>query len=66
MGCNRFRIVVEGEWDGLTASAFPDLRLERAGGATVLSTGGIDQAALDGILDRLRAVGAVLVSLDRS
>jgi hypothetical protein len=64
--CNTYRIVVDGELDELTAAAFSDLALVRADGRTVLSTGDIDQAALNGILDRLRAVGAVLVGLDRS
>jgi hypothetical protein len=63
---NTYRIVVDGELDQLTAAAFRDLRLACDHGMTVMWTDAIDQAALNGILDRLRAVGAVLVALDRS
>jgi hypothetical protein len=61
-----YRIVVEGEMDDLTAAAFCDLRLVSDHGTTVMWTTAVDQAALNGILDRLRAVGAVLVGLERS
>lgn len=61
-----YRIVVEGEFDDLTAAAFPDLDCTCAEGMTVLQTDAVDQAALGGILDRLRSVGATLVSLGRS
>ncbi len=61
-----YRVIVEGELDELTAAAFSDLPIVCTGGLTVMSTGVVDQAALNGILDRLRAVGAVLVGLERS
>jgi hypothetical protein len=63
---NTYRIVVEGELDELTAVAFSDLRMVCDHGMTVMWAEAVDQAALNGILDRLRAVGAVLVALDRS
>jgi hypothetical protein len=61
-----YRIVVEGEFDDLTAAAFPDLACVCEDGMTVLQTDAVDQAALSGILDRLRSVGATLVSLGRA
>ena len=61
-----YRIVIEGEFDDLTAAAFPDLACACADGMTGLQTDAVDQAALSGILDRLRSVGAALVSLGRS
>jgi hypothetical protein len=60
-----YRIVVEAEFDDLTMAAFDDLSVERAEGVTVLETRQIDQAALDGVLDRLRLIGARLVELRR-
>ncbi len=61
-----YRIVIEGEFDDLTAAAFPDVACSCEDGMTVLQTDAVDQAALSGILDRLRSVGAVLVSLGRA
>lgn len=60
-----YRITIEGEIDDLTADAFPDVQVWRGDGITVLATGPVDQPALNGLLDRLRQVGASLVALER-
>ena len=61
-----YRITIEGELDDLATAAFPDLTVERASGATVLRTDLLDQAALNGVLDRLRLIGASLIEVRRS
>lgn len=61
-----YRITIEGEVDDLTASAFPDVDLERSRGVTVLATSPVDQSALHGLLDRLRQLGVALVALERA
>jgi hypothetical protein len=58
-----YEVVIAGEFDPASASAFDDVSIERRPGRTVLSTADIDQAALNGLLDRLRMIGAVLISL---
>lgn len=60
-----YRITIEGEFDEVTAGAFPDVEVRRGDGVTVLATGVVDQPALNGLLDRLRQVGAALVALER-
>lgn len=60
MSPNRYMIVIEGELDALSAYAFDDVALERCDGRTLLRTHEVDQAGLNGVLDRLRAIGAVL------
>jgi len=61
----RYSIVIEGELDALAAHAFDDVALERSDGRTRLQTAEVDQAGLNGVLDRLRAIGAVLHNVDR-
>jgi hypothetical protein len=61
-----YRITIEGELDDVTMAAFPDMTVERAAGVSVLHTMQLDQAALDGVLDRLRMVGASLIELRRA
>ena len=61
-----YRITVEGEFDDVTAAMFRDLTVESGAGHTSLLTRGVDQAGLNGVLDRLRLIGASLVSLDRA
>jgi hypothetical protein len=61
-----YRIIIDGELDDLSAAAFADLDVERGRGATVLRTEPIDQAALNGVLDRLRLIGAALVEVRRA
>lgn len=60
-----YRITVEGEFDEVTTSMFRDLEIDCGAGRTSLRTREVDQAGLNGVLDRLRMIGAVLVSLDR-
>ena len=60
-----YRITIEGELDDLSVVAFPDLVVERGDGRTILRTSSVDQAGLNGVLDRLRMIGAVLVGLER-
>ena len=61
-----YRITVEGEFDDVTASMFRDLAVSKGHGSTSLVTKAVDQAGLNGVLDRLRLIGASLVSLDRA
>jgi hypothetical protein len=65
MMLSHYVVIVDGEFDDGTAASFGDLGVERGSGRTTLRTGPIDQAALNGVLDRLRLVGAVLVMVDR-
>ena len=58
-------ITIEGELDDASAASFPELAVQRGNGRTVLRTGALDQAGLNGVLDRLRMIGAVLVGLER-
>jgi hypothetical protein len=60
-----YRIIVEGEFDDVTAAGFPDVDLRRANGRTTLIGEPMDQQGLNGLLDRLRQLGVALVSLDR-
>ncbi len=61
-----YRITIEGELDDLSTSVFPDVAVERYSGSTVLQTSPLDQAALNGVLDRLRLIGAALVEVRRA
>ena len=61
-----YRITIEGELDDLSTSVFPDVAVERCSGSTVLQTTTLDQAALNGVLDRLRLIGAALVEVRRA
>ncbi|MEN9645553.1 MAG: hypothetical protein RL238_2222 [Actinomycetota bacterium] len=65
MHTSTYRITVEGEFDTVTASMFDDLSISTGAGRTSLITAEVDQAGLNGVLDRLRFIGAALVSLDR-
>ena len=62
---NTYCITIEGELDDVAAAAFPDLHLDRAEGTTRLRTAALDQAGLNGLLDRLRMIRADLVSVVR-
>jgi hypothetical protein len=65
MGTSQYRIEVEGELDPTSSERFADVHVQAGGGRTVLNTDLIDQAGLDGILDRLRSLGVALVALER-
>jgi len=60
-----YRVIVEGEFDDVTAAGFPDVGLQRANGRTTLISEPMDQQGLNGLLDRLRQLGVGLLSLDR-
>jgi hypothetical protein len=63
MTCTRYRLVVRGRLSERLASAFEGLAVEPGNGQTALS-GCFDQSQLHGVLDRLRALGIELVSLN--
>ena len=65
MTTSSYRIVVDGEFDEVTAAGFPETELVPAAGRTTLYTPCVDQAGLCGLLDRLRNVGVDLVALER-
>jgi hypothetical protein len=59
----RYRVVVRGRLTQRLASAFDGLTIEPGKGCTALSGCHLDQAALHGVLDRLRALGIELESV---
>jgi hypothetical protein len=62
-----YQIRVSGHLDSRWAAAFADLRLTREqDGTTVISGIGDDQAALHGLLRKVRDLGLPLVSVTRS
>ena len=58
-----YRIVLKGELGDDFQVLFEGLRLERAGGETVL-TGALDQAQLGGVIARVQNLGIELVSIE--
>ena len=60
----RYRVIVRGRLSDRLASAFEGLTVEPADGETALSGCFVDQAQLHGVLDRLRALGIELVSVN--
>ena len=64
MGSHRYRIVVSGRLGKFTREIFEDLCVDYDGPNTGL-TGDLDQAALNGVLNRLMAFGIELVALSR-
>jgi hypothetical protein len=60
----RYEIRIAGELDATAATAFAGLSLATSGGITVLR-GEFDQAALHGLLERIRALGLDLVDVRR-
>lgn len=59
-----YRLVVRGRLSDRLASAFDGLDVEPGEGQTVLSGRFLDQSQLYGVLDRLRALGIEIVSLN--
>jgi hypothetical protein len=59
----RYRILVRGEFDEITAASFEDVALSRSDGVTTLHTGELDQAGLFGLLQRIQTVRADLLAL---
>jgi hypothetical protein len=60
----RYEVRIAGELDATAATAFAGLSLAAAHGITVLR-GELDQAALHGLLERIRALGLDLVDVRR-
>jgi len=59
-----YRLVVRGRLSERLASGFDGLTVETGEGQTVLSGRFLDQSQLHGVLDRLRALGIELVSVN--
>jgi len=59
-----YQLVVRGRLSDRLASAFDGLTVESGDGQTVLSGRFLDQSQLHGVLDRLRALGIELVSVN--
>ena len=64
MSPTRYRVVVRGRLSNRLASAFEGLTVEPGEGQTSLSGCFVDQAQLHGVLDRVRALGIELVSVN--
>jgi len=58
-----YRIVVRSELSDRYASAFEGMQMEAKNGRTILTGEVMDQRHLFGILDRLNALGLVLLSV---
>ena len=63
MSTRRYRIVVAGELDDDWCASLGDVTVECDEGRTTLLTRPIDQAALNGLLERLRMLGMELITL---
>jgi hypothetical protein len=61
---SRYRVVVRGHLGEHLASAFDSLQIESKAGASSLTGTFADQAALHGLLDRLRDLGIAIVSVN--
>jgi hypothetical protein len=61
----RYDVRVVGPWVPTVAADFPDLEVTYAGAAVVLSAD-LDQAALHGLLERLRVHGIELIEVKRA
>ena len=61
---SRYRVVVRGHLGEHLACAFDSLELESQGGESSLTGSFQDQAALYGLLDRLRDLGISIVSVN--
>ena len=61
----RYEIRVAGQLDETTAAAFAGLDVAVRGTVTVI-TGQLDQAALHGLLERIRSLGLELVEARRA
>lgn len=64
MSPRTYRVVVRGRLSDRFADGFDDVISTHAGPDTVLEGPYVDQSQLHGLLDRLRALGIEIVSLD--
>ncbi len=62
-GPRRYRITIRGQIPEQSASMFEDMITEPGAGVTTLVGVLVDQAQMYGLLDRLRALGAELISV---
>ena len=60
----RYRVVVRGRLSQRLAAGFDGISVESGDGQTTLTGCYLDQAQLHGVLDRLRALGIELVSVN--
>jgi hypothetical protein len=65
VGNARYRLVVEGELSSRYATVFEGMHLECAQGRTTIVGTLIDQAHLQGLLQRIAGLGLTLVSVER-
>ncbi len=63
MTTQRGRITFSGVLDGTDRLAFSDFDIQTVGGNTVL-IGELDQPTIDGVINRLRPLGRMILSLD--
>jgi len=62
----RYRIRIDGHLDAVWSAWFDGLAItQEADGTTTLAGALVDQAALYGLLSRLRDLGATLLAVDR-
>jgi hypothetical protein len=61
---SRYRVIVKGRLGEHLASAFDSLEIESRAGESSLTGTFQDQAALHGLLDRLRDLGIPIVSIN--
>jgi hypothetical protein len=61
----RYEIRIAGQCDAAIAAAFPDAEIVQANGSTVLLAD-LDQAALHGLLERIRIRGIELLEVRRA
>jgi hypothetical protein len=59
-----YQLKIRGVASDLVRAEFEDVELWEAPGATWLRTGGIDMAALYGLIRRIEALGLVLLKVD--
>ncbi len=62
----RYRLVLRGELGEPFGFLFEGMRLDRAGGTTVLSGRVIDQAHLHGLIQRTQELGLELISIQQA
>jgi len=60
----RYRVVVRDELDERYSSAFEGMRVDSAGGQTVITGTITDQSHLHGLLERIDAMGLELISVE--
>jgi hypothetical protein len=61
----RYEVWVEGVLDAYWAAWFENLQIDNDGRHTIISGSLADQAALHGLLAKIRDLGLSLISLDR-